>query len=74
MKRLNFSRETSNGHLLEQGEAGAIGWISRFAGHFKQAISNFQLLGVGSGAVAKLVVFIWPLHQGTATSFQKGVI
>jgi len=74
MKRLNFSRETSTGHLLEQGRARAIGWISRFAGHLQQAISNFQLLGVGIGAVANASLFIWLLHQGTATSVQKGVI
>jgi hypothetical protein len=74
MKRLNFSRGTSNGYLLEQGGARAIGWISRFAGHLQQAISNFHLLGVGTGAVANMSLFIWLLHQETATSVQKGVI
>jgi len=74
MNRLNFSRGTNNCHLLEQGGARAIGWISRFAGYLQQAISNFQLLGVGTGVVANVSLFIWLLHQGTATSVQKGVI
>jgi hypothetical protein len=74
MNRLNFSRGTSNCHLLEQGGARAIGWISRFAGHLQQTISNFLLLGAGTGAVANMVLFIWLFHQETATSVQKGVI
>jgi len=74
MNRLNISRRTGSGYLLKQGGARAIGWISRFAGHLQQAISNFQLLGVGIGAVANASLFIWLLHQGTATSVQKGVI
>ena len=62
------------GRLVRQARARMLGWISRFAGHLQQAISNFQLLGVGTGVVANVSLFIWLLHQGTATSVQKGVI
>jgi hypothetical protein len=70
MNRLNFIRGTADCPLSEQGRAKAIGWIARLAGHLQQAISNFQLLGVGSGAVANAALFIWLLHHETAASVQ----
>jgi len=74
MNRLNFTRGTCDGHLLEQVGARAIGWISRFTGHLQQAISNFQLLGVGTGAMANAALLIWLLHHERAARPQEGVI
>jgi hypothetical protein len=74
MNRLNFIRGTCNGHLLEKDCAAKIGWISRFAGHLQQAISNFQLLGIGTGAMANAALFIWLLHHETAATPQEEVI
>ena len=62
------------GQLVGQGRARVLGRISRFAGHFQQAISNLEFLGLVTGTVANMTLLLSLLHQGTATSVQKGVI
>ena len=74
MNRLNFSKGASNGHLLEQGGARAIGWISRFTLRLQQAISNLEFLGLATGTVANMTLLLSLLQHQTATSVQKGVI
>jgi hypothetical protein len=62
------------GHLVGQGRARALGRISRFAGHFQQAISNLEFLGLATGMVANLTLLLSLLHHQTAASVQNGVI
>ena len=49
-----------------------LGRISRFAGHFQQAISNLEFLGLATGTVANVTLLLSPLNYQTGTSFQKG--
>jgi hypothetical protein len=51
-----------------------LGRISRFAGHFQQAISNLEFLGLATGTVANVTLLLSLLHHQTAISVQKGVI
>ena len=51
-----------------------LGRISRFAGHWQQAISNLEFLGLATGTVANMTLLLSLLHHQTATSVQKGVI
>ena len=74
MKTLNFARRFQMGHLVEQDRARVLGRISRFAGHFQQAISNLEFLGFATGTVANVTLLLSLLHHQTATSVQKGVI
>jgi hypothetical protein len=74
MKRLNLGRGRCKGRLSEKGCAATAGWVSRFAGHLQQAISNFQLLGIGNGLVANAVLFVWLFHRESAISAQGKAI
>jgi hypothetical protein len=51
-----------------------LGRISRFAGHFQQAISNLEFLGLATGTVANVTLLLSLLHHQTAISVQKGAI
>ena len=51
-----------------------LGRISRFADHLQQAITNLEFLGLATGMVANVTLFLSLLHHQTATSVQKGVI
>ena len=62
------------GHLLRQGRARVLGRISRFAGHFQQAISNLEFLGLATGTFANVTLLLSLLHHQTSANIQKGVI
>ena len=62
------------GHLLRQGRARVLGRISRFAGHFQQAISNLEFLGLAAGTIANVTLLLSLLNYQTGISFQKGGI
>ena len=51
-----------------------LGRISRFAGHWQQAIANLEFLGLATGTVANMTLLLSLLHHQTATSVQKGLI
>jgi len=51
-----------------------LGRISRFADHLQQATSNLEFLGLVTGTVANVTLFLSLLHHQTAISVQKGVI
>ena len=72
MKTLNFARRSPMGRLVGQGRARVLGRISRFAGHFQQAISNLEFLGLATGTVANVTLLLSLLNYQTGTSFQKG--
>ena len=62
------------GRLVRQARARMLGRISRFAGHWQQAISNLEFLGLATGTVANMTLLLSLLHHQTATSVQKGAI
>ena len=51
-----------------------LGRISRFAGHFQQAISNLGFLGLAAGTIANVTLLLSLLNYQTGISFQKGGI